>query len=203
MPVRYAITVLLPVSMAGLAAGQSIDDVAQEITDVSPWVMRAAPFALMVGGGSQEKHIGQRMADAGVASQLVTEFLKSVIDDGRPNNPSAGDGFPSGHASGAWALAEAAAMEDRDVRPYAYAFATAVTWSRVELEDHSGFQALAGAALGYAIGHASARTDGGLLRGVFVNERRADKRVSGLHPRLGGPTLDGTGRTVVVCEWSW
>jgi len=203
MAARLAITLLLTLSMAALAIGQSINDVAQDITDWSPWVMRAAPVVLMLGGGEQEERIGERMADAGVPALVATQVLKSLINDERPNNPKATNGFPSSHAAAAWAVAEAAAMEDGDLRPYTYAFAAAVTWSRVQLEDHTGFQALAGAGLGYAIGHASGRTHGGLMHGIFVHEPKPGKAVSGLQPRLGGPTLDGTGQTVVVCEWSW
>jgi membrane-associated phospholipid phosphatase len=200
---RYAILALLPLGWCSTAGAQSINGVAQDITDWSPWVMRAAPAVLMLGGGEQEERIGQRMADAGIPALLATELLKTVINDDRPNDPNATNGFPSSHASAAWALAEAAAMEDGDLRPYTYTFAAAVTWSRVQLKDHTGFQALAGAGLGYAIGHASGRTHGGLMRGIFVHEPKPGKAVSGFQPRLGGPTLDGTGQTVVVCEWSW
>jgi hypothetical protein len=77
-------------------------------------------------------------------------------------------------------LAEAAGTEDGDLRPYTYAFATAVTWSRVELERHSVWQALAGAALGYGIARASASCEDGLFGGLFVD--------SAPQPAAFGPT---------------
>ncbi len=148
------------------------EDAADFISDSSSWVMQGLPPALILGGGEKEERIGRRMADAGVASQVAAELLKALIDDDRPKDPNATDGFPSGHAAGAWALAEAASIEEPSVRPYAYAFAAAVTWSRVETDLHTPLQALAGAALGYAIGHASGRTNHGLLNGLFVREKQ-------------------------------
>jgi hypothetical protein len=166
------------------------EEVAEAISDGSYWIMRGLPVALTLGGGETEERIGRRMLDAGVASQIATELLKELTHDDRPNDPTATDGFPSGHASGAWALAEAASVEDPSVRPYAYAFAAAVTWSRVETERHTGLQALAGAALGYAIGHASGRTNHGLLNGTFVREKRGSEGrafVASPEPPTGWP----------------
>ncbi len=152
-------------------ADDTAEDAAEFVSDSSYWIMRTLPPTLMLLGGDDEERIGRRMADAGVVSLVGTELLKELIDDDRPDDPRATDGFPSGHACGAWALAEAASVEDPSVRPYAYAFAAAVTWSRVETDRHTILQALAGAALGYAIGHASGRTHHGLLNGLFVREK--------------------------------
>lgn len=141
-------------------AGDTAEDVAEAVSDSSVWIMRGLPVGLMLGGGEKEEGIGRRMADAGVVSQIAAESLKVLIDADRPDDPYATDGFPSGHATAAWALAEAASIEEPSVKPYAYAFAAAVTWSRVEEDRHTVLQALAGAALGYAIG----RNCGGLCR---------------------------------------
>jgi hypothetical protein len=155
-----------------LWADDTAEDAAEFVSDSSYWIMRALPPTLILLGGDDEERVGRRMADAGIASQVATELLKALVDDDRPDDPRATDGFPSGHACGAWALAEAASTEEPSVRPYAYAFAAAVTWSRVEADRHTVLQALAGAALGYAIGHASGRTHHGLLNGLLVKEKK-------------------------------
>lgn len=167
-----ALVVAVPLATGSVVwPDDAAEDAAKFIGDSSTWIMRGLPPALILGGGEKEERIGRRMADAGVVSQVANELLKAVIDDDRPDDPEATDGFPSGHAAGAWALAEAASIEEPSVRPYAYAFAAAVTWSRVESDRHTVLQALAGAALGYAIGHASGRTNHGLLNGLFVREK--------------------------------
>ena len=169
--------------------GDTAEDVAEAVSDSSVWIMRGLPVGLMLGGGEKEEEIGRRMADAGVISQIAAESLKALIDADRPDDPHATDGFPSGHATAAWALAEAASIEEPSVKPYAYAFAAAVTWSRVEADRHTALQALAGAALGYAIGHAAGRTHHGLLNGLFVREKASQTAsdLSGTGGRTGSP----------------
>jgi membrane-associated phospholipid phosphatase len=152
------------------------DEAAEAISDVSYYGMPAGTLGLMTLGCPRDKQVGRRMADAGIAAALVSELLKVTTDQGRPNDHDADDGFPSGHAAGAWALAEAASMENHKVRPYAYAAAAAVTWSRVQTRDHSVWQALAGAALGYAAGHLSGSTRGGIFHGLIVKGRAGRRR---------------------------
>jgi len=147
-----------------------VDETASAISDGSYWIVRSVPPALALFGGEEEERVGRRMLDAGIASGLAAEGLKRLTRQSRPDDPNAEDGFPSGHATAAWALAEAAGTEDPDLRPYTYAFAAAVTWSRVELKRHTVWQALAGAALGYGVARASASTRKGLLGGLFVDE---------------------------------
>ena len=113
--------------------------------------------------------MGRQVLDAAFVSLLAAQGLKSITNEGQPCRPRSGDGFPSAHTAMAWAMAEAATQMDHDVRPYVYAYATAVGISRVEVRRHTVLQTVAGAALGYTIGHASARTNGGLLRGIIVD----------------------------------
>jgi membrane-associated phospholipid phosphatase len=166
------VAVLLAATVSGLAPCHA--DVAEEtanvISDGSFWVVRALPPAMTLFGGENEERIGRRMLDAGIASGLAVEGLKRLTRQGRPDDPNAEDGFPSGHATAAWALAEAAGTEDPHLRPYTYTFAAAVTWSRVELKRHTVWQALAGAALGYGAARASASNRKGLFGGLFVKE---------------------------------
>jgi hypothetical protein len=180
-------------------------DAAELINDSSVWIMRGLPPALMLGGGEDEERIGRRMADAGVASQIASEALKALIEADRPDDPSATDGFPSGHAAAAWALAEAASAEEPSLRPYAYVFAAAATWSRVEMERHSVLQAVAGAALGYAIGHASARTHHGLFNGLLVREKAGETAsasfIDGRRPTGFGRSASGTAARPVITLW--
>lgn len=176
----------MPTAVAGLlitallgpapCCADLVEETAGAISEASYWIMRSVPPALALFGGGEEERIGRRMLDAGVASGLAAEGLKRLTRQGRPDDPNAEDGFPSGHATAAWALAEAAGAADCDLRPYTYAFATAVTWSRVKLKRHTVWQAVAGAALGYGVARASASTPNGLLGGLFVDD--GDRRTS-------------------------
>jgi len=165
-------TALLVAALSGPAPCHAdvVDETASAISDGSYWVVRGLPPALTLFGGEEEERIGRRMLDVGIASGLAAEGLKRLTRQSRPDDPNAEDGFPSGHATAAWALAEAAGTEDPDLRPYTYTFAAAVTWSRVELKRHTVWQALAGAALGYGVARASASTRKGLFGGLLVKE---------------------------------
>ncbi|MBM3476642.1 MAG: phosphatase PAP2 family protein [Armatimonadetes bacterium] len=166
------VAALLAAAMPGLAPCDAdvVEETANVISDGSFWVVRALPPAMALFGGEKEERIGRRMLDAGIASGLAAEGLKRLTKQSRPDDPNAKDGFPSGHATAAWALADAAGTEDPDLRPYTYAFAAAVTWSRVELNRHTVWQALAGSALGYGVARASASSRKGVFGGLFVKE---------------------------------
>jgi hypothetical protein len=147
-----------------------VERAAEVLSDGHYWLERTVPLTLTLLGGDQEERIGRRMLDTQIAAALATEGLKRLTRQGRPDDPDAGDGFPSGHAASAWALAEAVGTEEPDLRPYTYTYAAAVTWSRVRLERHSVAQALAGAALGYGIARVSASSRHGLFGRLFVHD---------------------------------
>jgi len=196
---------------AGLAAAllhltpgraEADDGPAKMIGESSTWIMRGVPPALTLFGGKKEERIGRRMMDAGIAATLATEALKRVTRQPRPDDPTSESGFPSGHASAAWALAEAAGTEDPRLRPYTYTFATAVTWSRVKQKRHTALQAAAGAALGYAFARASASSDHGLCGGLFVKESDPVS-ASPLAPSWGSPSPSLEKPAITLWETHW
>ncbi|PYX06026.1 MAG: hypothetical protein DMG85_14105 [Acidobacteria bacterium] len=79
------------------------------------------------------------------------------------------DSFPSGHAIGSWALARVIASEypNKLTQIGVYAFATAISVSRVTSEKHFPSDALVGSVFGYLIGgyvvrhHAAQNVDSG------------------------------------------
>lgn len=152
------------------ACADAVEGTANALSDGSYWVVRGLPPALALFGGEQEERIGRRMLDAEIATGLAVEALKRLTNEDRPDDPNATDGFPSGHAAAAWAMAEAAGTEDPGLRPYTYTFAAAVTWSRVELDRHTTWQAVGGALLGYGLARASASSHKGLFGGLFVKD---------------------------------
>jgi membrane-associated phospholipid phosphatase len=63
-------------------------------------------------------------------------------------------GFPSGHALTAFAAACLLMRTYPKVSPYAFAVATLVGWSRVEIREHFMYQVMIGALLGIIVGMA-------------------------------------------------
>ena len=100
------------------------------------------------------------LAQAAIISQVYTGVLKSTAHRPRPdgsNNLS----FPSGHTSGAFAMASVFdAHYGHKVGIPAYAAAAAIGMSRMESNKHHLSDVLAGATIGYLVGHSVAKSNG-------------------------------------------
>ena len=79
---------------------------------------------------------------------LETHLLKATVRAKRPNS-DVRTSFPSGHTSAAFAMATVLADYKPKLAIPAYAVATTIGWSRVEVNDHTWADVIAGAALGY------------------------------------------------------
>lgn len=94
------------------------------------------------------KHEAVQGIKAVVATTLITEGLKRAVGEERPDH-SNHSSFPSGHASAAFAMATTLAEYHPNKKWLAYGAASAISWSRVELNRHYWHDVVAGAALGY------------------------------------------------------
>jgi len=138
----------------------------------------------VVGRLTHNDHLaetGRLGTEAVIDASLVAEALKLATNRERPDegNGTGGfwphgsrqfsDSFPSGHAIGSWALARVIAAEypNKLTQFGVYAFATAISVSRVTSEKHFPSDALVGSGLGYLIGgyvvrhHAAQNVDSG------------------------------------------
>jgi membrane-associated phospholipid phosphatase len=139
-----------------------------------------------LGLGTHNEHLaetGRLGAEAVVDSLLVVEALKLATNRERPNEGNGQGGFwphgtrsyeldgsfPSGHAAESFALARVIAAEypRKPVQVAAYAFALAISASRVTARQHFPSDVLVGGTLGYLIGgyvvrhHAAQNVDSG------------------------------------------
>jgi membrane-associated phospholipid phosphatase len=130
----------------------------------------AAGFYFL-GLGTHNQHLaetGRLGAEAVLDSFLVVEALKLATNRERPNEGNGQGGFwphgtrsyeldgsfPSGHATETFALARVIASEypSKPVQVAAYAFALAISASRVTARQHFPSDVLVGGTLGYLIG---------------------------------------------------
>ena len=149
-------------------------------------------YATLAGGGAlyavgrvtHNDHLaetGRLGVEAVIDASLVAEALKLATNRQRPDEGdgtgkfwahgthSFSDSFPSGHATGSWALARVVAAEypNKLTQISVYAFATAISVSRVTSEKHFPSDALVGSVFGYLIGgyvvrhHATENADSG------------------------------------------
>ncbi len=139
-----------------------------------------------LGLGTHNEHLaetGRLGAEAVLDASLVVEALKLGTNRERPNEGNGQGGFwphgtrsyeldgsfPSGHAAASWALARVIASEypSKPVQVAAYAFALAISTSRVTAAQHFPSDVLVGGTFGYLIGgyvvrhHAAENVDSG------------------------------------------
>lgn len=124
-----------------------------------------------LGLGTNNQHLaetGRLGAEAVVDSLLVVEALKLATNRERPNEGNGQGGFwphgtrsyeldgsfPSGHAAESFALARVIAFKypSKPVQIAAYAFALAISASRVTARQHFPSDVLVGGTFGYLIG---------------------------------------------------
>ena len=124
-----------------------------------------------LGLGTHNEHLaetGRLGAEAILDSLLVVEALKLATNRERPNEGNGRGGFwphgtrsyeldgsfPSGHAAESFALARVIASEypSKPVQVAAYAFALAISASRVTARQHFPSDVLVGGTFGYLIG---------------------------------------------------
>lgn len=111
---------------------------------------------------ARARETGLLSAEALVDSVLVESALKEISQRARPSAGrerseffDGGTSFPSGHSTQAWAVATVIAHEYQDrrsVQLLAYGTAAAVSFARFSSRKHYISDAVAGSALGWAIG---------------------------------------------------
>jgi len=109
------------------------------------------PVVFLLDDDPTHRETGRRMADALIMDAAITQALKWVVNSPRPHGGS--QGFPSGHASLAFATATSLATREPHAAWIALPLAAVAGWTQVEIEEHTWEQFLAGAALGAFVGH--------------------------------------------------
>lgn len=166
-------------AVSSLAVADGRDDPAEEIahglSDTLGVVALGGPLAMTVAGGSSTHRAGRHAADAVVGALVVTEAAKRVWRQGRPDDPAATDGFPSGHTSLAFAFATGVGDRYHEWRVPLYAWAAAVGWSRIKLHRHYLHQVAAGAVVGFGMARISRDSHDGVCDGLFFDEDGASQ----------------------------
>jgi len=123
--------------------------------------------APLLEDGKAGKTHALRAADALLSSVALSEGMKSLVQEKRPDT-NAHDSFPSGHASSVFAVATVESAFHPKQAIYWYAGASLISASRFTIHRHTVGDVLAGAALGYGIGRWELSSRRGLLLMPFI-----------------------------------
>jgi len=164
------------------ATGTGVEPLAEGLT----WLGEAKVAAVGLGatylisrwsGSERGRRVSSLSAEALINSAIYVGLLKRITQRTRPTEPGTGDffvgdpaagqqaaSFPSGHASGAFAVAAVLAGEFRGRRwvPWvAYGTAGLIALSRVSLDRHFPSDVVVGALIGNSVGRMVNRCAGG------------------------------------------
>lgn len=127
-------------------------------------------LAPLAEDGAEGRQHTLRAADSLLASTLITEGLKSIVRERRPDS-SKRNSFPSGHATAAFAVATMQASYHPRQALFWYGGATIIAASRLQLNRHYVQDVVAGAAVGYFTSRLELHLKRGLLLRPFISDR--------------------------------
>lgn len=133
----------------------------------------------LLSDGAQGRNHALRAADSIGTSVLLTEGLKSLFKEKRPDS-NAHDSFPSGHATAAFAVATAESSFHPKQAPLWFLGATLISYSRVRLHRHTVGDIIAGAGIGYGITRLELSAPHGLILSPFIQRDPRGGRAMGL-----------------------
>jgi membrane-associated phospholipid phosphatase len=123
-------------------------------SDLTKWGLPIMALGVAAEGLSKDgrhQHTIIKVAEAAGFTAVATDILKALTREERPNHANH-NSFPSGHASGAFAVATVMAHDYPKQKWAWYGLAAAIGWSRVALRAHHTHDVIAGALLGIYIG---------------------------------------------------
>jgi undecaprenyl-diphosphatase len=167
------------------ARHDGFEDVLKAYAQISEILFLLSLVALFLFFGPRLRRAAVAAGLSAGLALLVAHFLAAAVDRSRPfvDHPlahnflshSTDPGFPSDHATGAFAIAFALVLRDRLVGGIALVFALILSFGRVALGAHYPSDVFAGAILGLA---------GALVLWIPVLRERVDRLADALGNRL-------------------
>jgi membrane-associated phospholipid phosphatase len=145
-----ALTALFALAPAAITHADDTGHKAAEFASGSGNIiyLAAAVGLPLISDGSNGQNHALRAADSIGTSVLISEGLKNLFKEKRPDSNSH-DSFPSGHATAAFAAATAESTMHPKQAPYWYLGATLISLSRVAIHRHYWQDIIAGSLIGY------------------------------------------------------
>ncbi len=134
--------------------------------------LAAGTLAPLLQDGPDGKEHALRTADSLLTSTLITEGLKRIVREKRPDS-DARTSFPSGHVTAAFAVATMQANYHPKQALLWYGGATLIAASRLQLHRHYIQDVAAGAAVGYLTARFELSRPRGLILAPFIKSRQS------------------------------
>ena len=133
--------------------------------------LTAGTLVPLLEDGATGKQHALRTLDSLLASTLLTEVLKRIVQEKRPDDPLAFNSFPSGHATAAFTVATVESHYHPHQALFWYGGAALISYSRVQLHRHYYRDVVAGAAVGYLTTRFELSRSHGLILVPFIKSK--------------------------------
>lgn len=123
--------------------------------------------SLTLLGDTKMRNTGRDMFLSMITSQAITSILKIAVNRKRPDGSDDrfNSSFPSGHASGSFAMAYIFSSTYPNYRLPLYSFATVISFSRIYLNRHYTTDVIGGALVGIFSGYLVKRIEDKFTKG--------------------------------------
>ena len=176
----FTASALTTLCLTSFGAARADKDASRLLSGTGTGVFLAAGVLLpLVRDGVHGRCNAARTADSLVSATLLAEGLKHVVHSDRPDDPNADDGFPSTHATAAFAVAAMQAHYHPREALLWYGGATLISAARVDLRRHRTRDVAAGAAIGYFTAQLELHSPRGILIRPFLHGQ-SETRSAGL-----------------------
>lgn len=172
---------LCAITLAPVAKADSFDQDASRVISGSGTALYLGTGIILplLQDGSSGGQRSLRALDSVITSTGLCIGLKQITQVKRPDSNER-DSFPSCHATAAFALAATQSHYHPDAAWLWYSGASLIAYSRVNLNRHSVYDVVAGAALGYLTSKIELNQKHGLILFPFIDSDSQGNSIYGL-----------------------
>ena len=183
--VLLTLTLLAPINAQAQSAAPSTESGEHKLAhfashDGNIIFLATGTLLPLLRDGGEGKNRTLRVADSLATTALLTEALKALTREKRPDTDEH-NSFPSGHTSAAFAVAAMESAFHPKEAPIWFLGAATIGWSRIRLNRHHPQDVAAGALIGIGVSEWELSKDHGIILPPYIDPIQHSARLQLVH----------------------